>query len=572
MTRACLFSVLQWVAFTAAWFQLLRPRLDTPALFVFAVVGGLLGVGGVSLAWTLVVRSRERRALARAVAGRPLEDGRFGAAAGTIRPSGLRALTAPFSGRESLAYEYDVYRWKRTGSGRSASRDQEFAYYGYGLVPCAIRTPLAEVRLLGMPQLDDLAPQEPSGGEARQRAAEWFASTAFEEVPRGAVRAAFREAMARITDETSEVRRDVRIGQPLNDATGWTLAERVIAPGEQVCVVGHFDATQGGLVPPPLGSGLTLRVLRGEPAAVARRLRTRMLATGVLGAIGLAAAHAVLVFVASVWEDRHGPGGRTFASRQDKLEWAVEEGRVDVVERLVRKGVDPNRPGTFGALPVHRAKDAATLEAILRAGANPEARDRDGFTPLLLAAGARDSAKVRVLLDRHVDVETETPSGFTALQLTADPQVREALMAAGARDRDAELAAGAPLPPDGGEPWKAALAYLEAIGRGDEDAYLALHASRARATAMTAAAYRDARPSTGRFLVGRVRGDRAVLEAEGPVAGGDYRVIVYLVLEDGAWRVMGSGLRQPDFNPPIPPAERPGRRTEAERSPQVESR
>jgi len=565
MTRACLVSVLQLVAFTAAWYQLLRPRLETPALFVFAVVGGVLGTAAVSLVWTLVVRGRERRALARAVAGRPLEDGRLGAAAGPIRASGLRTLTAPFSGRTALAYEYDVFRWRRTGRG--SSRNQEFAYYGYGLAPCAIRTPLAEVRLLGMPQMDDLPPLDVSGGAARARAADFVASSAFDAVPRGAVREAFREAMARITDDDGEVRRDVRIGEPLGDLSGWTLAERVVAPDEEVCVVGRFDATRGGLVPPPLGSGLTLRLLRGDPATAARRLRSRMIATGALGAAGLVVAHAALLFVASLWEDRHGPAGRTFASRQDKLEWAVDEGRVDVVERLARKGIDPNRPGTFGDLPVHRAKDAATLEALLRVGANTEARDRHGFTPLMLAASAGDAAKVQLLLGRRVDVEAETPGGFTARQLASDPRVQGLLVAAGARDRHAELAAGDPLPPDGGEPWKVALAYLEAIGRGDEEAYRDLHARQARATATSVAVYRDARPHTGRFLVGRVRGDRAVLEAEGPWAGSVYSVIVYLVLEDGAWRVLGSGLRQPDFDPPIPPPEVPDGRTEAERSP-----
>jgi hypothetical protein len=76
---------------------------------------------------------------------------------------------------------------------------------------------------------------------------------------------------------------------------------------------------------------------------------------------------------------------------------------------------------------------------------------------------------------------------------------------------------------------------------------------------MTAEALRDARPHAGRFLVGRLREDRVVLEAEGPMAGGVYSVIVYLVREDGAWRVLSSGLRQPDFNPPmaVPPPELP---------------
>ena len=554
MRPACLFSVLQLVAFTAGWYLFFRGRSDPPALFIFAAIAGVLGVIAVGLAWSVVVRGRERRALARAVAGLPLEDGRLGAAAGTIQPSGLRTLTAPFSGRPALAYEYQVYRWRRTGSGRTASRDQEFAYDGYGLAPSVIRTPSATVRLLGMPQMDELHAREMPGHQAPPRVGEFFASTTFEEVPRTALRAAFRSAMARVTDDVEEVRSDIRIGEAATDLSGWTLAERVIAPGEEVCVVGRFAADRGGLVPPAIGSGQTLRVLQGDPATVERSLRSRMWTTAVVGSVALAVAHAVLLFVASVWEDRAGPGGRTFANRQERFEWAVQEGRVDVVERLARKGIDPDRPGTFGSLPVHEAKDATTLAALLRIGADPERRDADGFTPLLKAASARDASKVRVLLAHHVSVEAETPSGFTAFQLASDPEIRRLLSEAGARDPDAELAAGDTLPADGGEPWKVALAYLESIGRGDEEAYRALHARRAQPT-MSAAAYRDARPHTGRFRVGRVRGDRAVLEAEGPLAGGEYSVIVYLVREDGTWRVLGSGLRQPDFDPPIPPPQ-----------------
>jgi hypothetical protein len=296
-------------------------------------------------------------------------------------------------------------------------------------------------------------------------------------------------------------------------------------------------------------------VLKGDPGTVARSLRVRLWTTAVLGTLALAAAHGVLLFVASVWEDRAGPEGRTFANRQERFEWAVQEGRTDVVERLARKGVDPNRPGTFGAVPVHQAKDAATLAALLAVGADPEKRDSDGFTPLMKAASAGDASKLSVLLARHVQLEAETPSGFTAFQLASDPEIRRQLREAGARDPGAELAAGEPLPADGGEPWKVALAYLEAIGRGDEEAYRTLLAKRAQATALTAAAVREARPHTGRFRVGRVRGDRAVLEAEGPLAGAEYAVIVYLVREDGAWRVLGSGLRQAEFDTPIPPPE-----------------
>jgi hypothetical protein len=526
MRRACLFSVLQLVAFTAAWYLFFRGRVEPPALFVFAAVAGLLGAIAVGLVWSFVLRARERRALARAVAGLPLEDGRFGAAAGRVQASGLRTLTAPFSGRPALAYEYQVYRWKRTGSGRHASRDQQFAYDGCGLAPCAIRTPTAKVRLLGMPHMDELPALELPGSEAPPRVTEFLASTRFEEVPRGALRAAFRSAMARVTDEAEEIRRDTRIGEAVTDLSAWTLAERVIAPGEEVCVVGRFAAGRGGLVPPAIGSGETLRVLKGDPATVARSLRSRMWTTAVLGTVALAAAHGVLLFVASVWEDRAGPEGRTFANRQERFEWAVQEGRTDVVERLARKGIDPNRPGTFGALPVHQARDAATLAALLRVGADPESRDSDGFTPLMKAASAGDASKVRVLLAHEVHLEAETPSGFTAFQLASDPEIRRLLSEAGARDPNAELAAGEPLPADGGEPWKVALAYLEAIGSGDEEAYRALHARGAQATAMSAAAYRDARPRTGRFRAGRVRGDRAVLEAEGPLAGGEYSVIV----------------------------------------------
>ena len=85
------------------------------------------------------------------------------------------------------------------------------------------------------------------------------------------------------------------------------------------------------------------------------------------------------------------------------------------------------------------------VEALLKAGANPKAANRDGSTPLWLASINGDAAVIRALLDAGADVNEALPLGRTPLMAAARTGSVEAvtlLLDRGARVNAAETLRG----------------------------------------------------------------------------------------------------------------------------------
>ena len=75
-------------------------------------------------------------------------------------------------------------------------------------------------------------------------------------------------------------------------------------------------------------------------------------------------------------------------------------GTTDVagVERCLMAGADPNAQDGDGKTPLHRAahwnENSAVIAALLKAGADPNARSGSGWTPLHEVAGWNESPAV----------------------------------------------------------------------------------------------------------------------------------------------------------------------------------
>ncbi len=124
--------------------------------------------------------------------------------------------------------------------------------------------------------------------------------------------------------------------------------------------------------------------------------------------------------------------------------------RPEIVATLIAGGADITARNRRGAEALHYAADArrpshgdqaATIVVLLKAGANPDARDKSGVTPLHRAVRRRGLAAVRALLDGGADVNLKNGSGSTPLFLAERTTGAGGSGSAEARAAQAEIVA-----------------------------------------------------------------------------------------------------------------------------------
>jgi ankyrin repeat protein len=114
------------------------------------------------------------------------------------------------------------------------------------------------------------------------------------------------------------------------------------------------------------------------------------------------------------------PSADTSASA---LHWAAYNNDLAAVKRLLDEGADPNAANRFGVTPMHEAATVGNhemLEAMLEAGGDANAAFGEGETVLMTAARAGDAASVKALLAHGGKPDmTESWHGQTALMWAA---------------------------------------------------------------------------------------------------------------------------------------------------------
>jgi hypothetical protein len=110
------------------------------------------------------------------------------------------------------------------------------------------------------------------------------------------------------------------------------------------------------------------------------------------------------------------------------------------VKALLAAGADPNAADDFGVTPLLEAAARSGEDAVrllLSAGASVHARDIRGHTALMLAAANGDDATVALLLEAGADVNARSSGGRTALSFALEHEQEETvalLRVAGGRE------------------------------------------------------------------------------------------------------------------------------------------
>jgi ankyrin repeat protein len=147
------------------------------------------------------------------------------------------------------------------------------------------------------------------------------------------------------------------------------------------------------------------------------------------------------------------------------LHMAAAGFQYEIVQTLIDQGADCSARNRRGAQPLHYAADsnvwnpvaqAATIDRLMRAGADPNVTDKSGVTPLHRAVRTRCAAAVEALLAGGAEPRGGNKRGSTPLHLAVQntgrgnsgtphareqqQQIIELLLGAGARpdDKDEE--------------------------------------------------------------------------------------------------------------------------------------
>jgi hypothetical protein len=429
LRRSCLALVALFGATFALYFAFSTRYFEWPGNLFAGGLGsifGTLGLGGMS---HLIFVRRDTRAFRRAARREPFADGTIVAAAGPIRPTGL-PLTSPFSQQPCVAYEYEVMApSEATPRGRSEGTGADIA--GFAMAASVIETPSGGVRLLGFPMLDEFPKTSTPGRELAGRARAYAASAPFERLAGIGKLRLLTELDEALTDADGIVRKDFRLRDEPIPYEQRLLGERVIAVGQTVCAVGYYDAARRGLVP----RGATMnRLWPGTADTVRARLVADARSHARTGFVLFAISHAVLAAAFYLSETRY--AWTSEREQASAMYSAIQNDDAAGLERIIRRGANPNAVDAFGDPVILGVQKAAMVTVLARHGANVNARERaDGSTPLIKAVGDGDIERVRVLLAAGADVHAATKHGLTALSFADDiPRVEIAalLRAAGA--------------------------------------------------------------------------------------------------------------------------------------------
>ena len=124
------------------------------------------------------------------------------------------------------------------------------------------------------------------------------------------------------------------------------------------------------------------------------------------------------------------------APRVTPLHWAVFDGSPARVWKLLIQGEEPCAVNDMDDKPLHFCSNAMIARQLIKASAAIDARDCDGWTPLIAAASHGYASVVAVLLDNKADPNAESHFGETALAIAvrgAHLDVVEMLLSAGAK-------------------------------------------------------------------------------------------------------------------------------------------
>jgi hypothetical protein len=426
--KGCLLWLLQLAVLIGLYYVAFRGRFTPPADWIGAVAGGFFLRLAIGAFQNVAKARRDRARLERALSGAPFEDGQQVAAIGRIWARGA-PLQSPFTRTSCVACSWDISHEGHSSKNKHEVKD----FSGFMLTPCVVDTPAGNVRILGFPTLEGFATEELRKPGAFANAESYLESTPFEKV---GVLQVFSQVKDLITDDDGYIRKDWRMAGDdfsLNPQVH-KLSEQVVRDDETVCALGFYSAEKGGLVQGFSKGGEGVTLVRGGVETAQKRFKGNVGQNVAAGIVLLLTSHFFLFMFLVLRESS------ARAEREEVRETALLEAARNTdwggVQIQLDEGVEADARDSESNTPLMMARDPRIARLLIAAGADVNARNRQGSTPLIEAAKAGAVDVVRVLLEHGAELEDrDTEQSFTALEwaITSEQEeVAQVLRAAGA--------------------------------------------------------------------------------------------------------------------------------------------
>ena len=466
MKKTCILFVVGLCLATIAYFLLIRrylPEIHSVPSVGMAILGGFSALALFGAITNLLQSLSDKIVLTRAIKRVPFADGKRAVAIGRVEPSGLATLAAPFSGRDCLAYEYEVYEniTTRVGSGPPTTSKKLYCS-GFGMIPSHIRTDQGEIRILGFPLIDEFPKDFMEKPEDRAQADTFIAQTNFHNIKKnlGNIFSQFDDLFR---DADGLVRKD--LGEPVSIQDKHQLTELVVPRGAEVCAFGVYSKRDNALFAKT--AALPIRLIPGNPAEAEKRLRKTGFAQITIAMIFFLIINGLFVFLyrsfqkaqTNIPESEHGTILRQTAEARD----------FEKLSKLLQNGLKPDATDSHSRTLLQTTRDDEVARLLLKFGANPNVEDPATLeTPVFEAARTGNIPRLKILIEggANVNAVCAIPWKHTPIDealRTGQSEAIQILMQAGATDPRVTATNGRPLAANGGEELAACRQYLSAI-------------------------------------------------------------------------------------------------------------
>ncbi len=548
--KGCFELIIAWAAAGYGLYYYFHKHFEAPGDLYGAIGGGMF----VAMAWgmfrNVTLALKQRKLIRQSRTKTAYRDGESMVAIGTIRSLGEPIIT-PFRKKEGVILAYNVYceRVTHTRSSNSNSTDtdirKDMLMGGFIMTPCAVRTPVTQVKILGFPIPTEFPEDVFLATSVREQIGEYIRNTTFGSMKGFSVSDAWKTIKNAMTEDDGSLRDEWRkesvemeIDQSPESAY---CSEQFVPNGSQVVAFGAYSASKGGMIGKLSDGGMQM-FPGDEKSALAKlggKVRSGIIISLIFALLGTLGSYGILTARENSKEVQ--------SSKRSRLLSAVDSDDIDAARHILETGIrfSGDRDSVEKILGVVKTKEMLAL--LKEHGLNINLPLNGGRTALHNAVYHEDFERVKILLGAGADPNIKQREyGTLPLEIAHDAHNKEifaALTAAGAKGLFVTEKEGKNVTANG-EEVAALQKFLTAFVSRDAAALRPLVEGWPSSffDSFANGLYDGTREEKFTFIKGYSTGDAATLFIRFKTLSPSDLWLITMINKDGVWKVRREGL------------------------------